>query len=473
MPRPTALAPVPAVIPAAGATPFPINLPTAMQLADARNLDIALASQRLQAAAAQLQGSQVLWVPNLIMGTDYYRHDGQIQDIIGNVFGTSKQGFMVGGAPYLVVSVSDAIFSPLAARQVVRAREAGVQAAANDTLLAVVQAYFTVQQARGQLAGSLDAVRRAEDLLRRVEKLAPGLVPGLEVTRARTGLSRQRQQVFLNRDRWRNASAELIRVLHLDPSMIVQPLEPPQLQVTLLGLDKPVDDFIPLALLSRPELAAQHALVQATLQRLKQERLRPLVPSVLLRGFSTPVTGTLGAGLFGGGTNGGMGNFSARQDWDLQFLWQLQNFGLGNRALVRQRSSENKAALIELYQVQDRVAAEVVQAYALAQTAAGRVQQAEEELKNAQESAEQNLIGLGQTRGAGNLTQLVVRPQEVVAAIDALYQAYVDYYAAIGDYNRAQFQLYRALGQPAQALLTDPRCETHAPIPTPAASPAH
>ena len=35
-------------------------------------------------------------------------------------------------------------------------------------------------------------------------------------------------------------------------------------------------------------------------------------------------------------------------------------------------------------------------------------------------------------------------------AIQALAQAYNDYYGAVGDYNRAQFRLYRALGNPAQ-----------------------
>jgi len=45
----------------------------------------------------------------------------------------------------------------------------------------------------------------------------------------------------------------------------------------------------------------------------------------------------------------------------------------------------------------------------------------------------------------------VIRPLEAVASVQALAQAYADYYGAIGDYNRAQFRLYRALGAPAQA----------------------
>jgi hypothetical protein len=44
---------------------------------------------------------------------------------------------------------------------------------------------------------------------------------------------------------------------------------------------------------------------------------------------------------------------------------------------------------------------------------------------------------------------LMIRPQEVIAAIQTLSQTYGDYYGAIADHNRAQFRLYRALGQPA------------------------
>src|SRR5262249_42934554 len=154
------------------------------------------------------------------------------------------------------------------------------------------------------------------------------------------------------------------------------------LRVTLLGLDKPVDDLIPVALTNRPELAAQQALVQATLQRLRQERLRPLVPSVLLHGTSTPPE-TLGVGLFGGGPNGSLGNFGARSDFDVELIWQLDNLGFGNRARIQEQRVENQLSRMELFRLQDRVASQVAQAYAQAQSAAARLGEAEEELRGA------------------------------------------------------------------------------------------
>jgi outer membrane protein TolC len=145
---------------------LPINLATALRLANAQPIDIAVASQRIRLAAAQLERANVLWLPTLYLGVDYYRHDGPIQDTTGAIIQDSRQSFVTGAGPSMIFAFSDAIFEPLAARQVVQARQATLQAARNDSLLAVSEAYFNVQQARGELAGAIQAARQAEELSR-------------------------------------------------------------------------------------------------------------------------------------------------------------------------------------------------------------------------------------------------------------------------------------------------------------------
>jgi outer membrane protein TolC len=446
---------------------LPINLPTALQLANVRAVDVVAAAERIEVAAAQLDQAQVLWIPSLTLGGDYGRHDGKTQDAFGNVIDNSRSSGMIGlGTGILnasVINVTDAIFLPLAARQQVQAREADRQAASNDTLVAVSEAYFTVQQARGELAGALAATKQTEELIRRTQKLAPEVVPDLELLRAETELARRQQAELFARERQEVARAELLRVLHMDAMTQIEPAEPPQLRIELVDLSKPVDELIPIGLTHRPELASRQAQVQATLNLLKQEQMRPLIPSVLLRGFSTPVTGTLAAGYFGGGQNSSFGNGGLRSDFDLQLLWQLDNLGFGNRAKIRQRDSESRLAVFELFRIQDRVAAEVAQAHAQAQLAARRVEAAERGLKAAAQSADKNMIALGQTKGVGAMMVLLVRPQEVVAAIQAVAQANVDYFGAVADANRAQFRLYRALGQPAECLATEQALSTSVP----------
>jgi len=461
-------------LPAPDLRPLPINLPTALQLANANALDVAAAAERVRIAAAQLEQARVLWLPTVTLGGDYNRHDGRIQNADGTIIDVGRGSFMFGAGTGIgaagVLSVTDAVFAPLVARQTVRARQAEAQAAANDTLVAVGDAYFGVQQARGELAGAHDAVRRTEELVRRIRQLATGLVPALETTRAETELARRQQAELLARERWRTASAELLRVLRLDPAAQVEPAEPPQLRVNLVDLSRSVDDLIVMGLTNRPELASRQAQVQATIAALGQEKVRPLVPSVLIRGWSTPVTGTLAVGVFGGGQNGHLDNIGYRGDIDLQLLWQLDNLGLGNRGRVHQREAENRLALIELFRIQDRVAAEVSTSYAQAQLAAKRVEIAERGVPLALDSAEKNLTGLGETRRTGDVFVLVVRPQEAVAAVQLLAQAYADYYGAVADANRAQFRLYRALGRPAQCVPWDgpaPAATPVLPPPTP------
>src|SRR5262245_35709700 len=58
--------------PAPGDKPLPINLPTALSLAGVRPLDIALASQRVRIAAAELERAQYLWLPSVYLGVDYF-----------------------------------------------------------------------------------------------------------------------------------------------------------------------------------------------------------------------------------------------------------------------------------------------------------------------------------------------------------------------------------------------------------------
>jgi len=427
---------------------LPINLPTALRLVNARTMDIAIASKRIQQAHAQFEQAKYSWVPTLTIGADYLRHDGRSQDIQGGVIEPSRSAFMAGLGLNAVFTPSDAIFAPLAAKQVMRARVADLDVAENNMLLAVAEAYFNVQQARGEYVGAEVAAAHGEELVKRAEKLAEGLVPPVEAVRARTELARRKQTARLAQERWQLASAELIRLLRLEPTAVIDPAEPPHLRVSLVDLNETIDNLITVGLRNRPELASQQALVEATLQRLRQEKIRPLIPSLVLRGAGTSPPASLTGGVFGAG-NDALSKYGPRADVGLQAVWTFEGFGLVNRGKIRERRADNEVAMLELFRLQDRIAAEVAQAHAQAKSAALRLADSESGLKDAADSVDKSFKGLSQTRRAGDLIVLLVRPQEVVASIQALNQAYADFYGAIGDLNRAQFRLYRALGHPA------------------------
>ena len=438
---------------------LPINLATALQLAHASPLDVQIAGRQVEAAAARYDRARLWWAPNIVAGTDYFVHTGPQQNFEAALPRSDRSTFMAGFGPNVVFGFSDAVYAPLAARQELRARRADRQASANDAARDVAEAYFNVQQARGELAAAQAALRHAEEVARKTEALAKGLAPAAEAHRANTELGRRKQAVTAARERWRTAGAELARLLRLDPTAVVEPVEPPSLPVTLIDPAMTLDGLIPVALSTRPELAGNQALVQATLARLKQEKLRPLVPSLVIRGASTNPGGTLAYGAFGGGRNGTLRDFGGRFDIDVQLLWEFQALGFGNQARVNERRAEYEAATLELFRRQDRVAAEVATAFAQVRAAAERANAAEPALAEASELVKKIVEGLGQSRRIGESLILVVRPQEAVAAVQAFAQASSDYFGAVADYNRAQFRLYRALGHPAE-------CLAHA-VPTP------
>src|SRR5512135_1838814 len=88
-------------------------------------------------------------------------------------------------------------------------------------------------------------------------------------------------------------STKLVQLLVLDPNQVLAPIEPAESVFRVLADETPLDEMI------------IQELVQATLLRLKQARLRPLIPSLAF---------SYAGGGFGGGQNGFFGNFGSRGD---------------------------------------------------------------------------------------------------------------------------------------------------------------
>jgi outer membrane protein TolC len=435
----------------------PIDLGGALRLAGARDLDIALARERACQAVAELNQARVLWLPSLFVGPSWIRHDGQAQMVEGPVKSISKSSLFLGanaaagssafspvpagGPPALsglttVLRISDAIFEPMSARRVVAARKAGILSATNDALLGVSESYFDLQQAAGTLAIGREAAANAEALAQITASFAR-TGAGLEADHRRIMAERERQRrnVEAAVGQLEVASAELVRRVRIDPRVVVSPVEPPEAAIRLVGDDCPLDDLIATGLRNRPELAEAQETVRATLIRLKQAKLRPLIPSLALQ---------YAGGGFGGGVNGFFGNFGARSDAAVNLYWEVQNLGMADRAIAKSRAAQQRAALLEQMKLQDRVAAEVVRADKSLLASARVMREAGKSVPEAVASLALNLTNI--RRGAG--LPGATRPIEVLQPIQALAQARADYLDAVLAYNRAQFRLYHAMGRP-------------------------
>src|SRR5262245_42293287 len=77
--------------------PLPINLATALRLSDARPLVVASAQASVWVAEAQLTRAKVLWIPTLMFGFDYIRHDGGGPDFNKGILTAPSVNFFYGG----------------------------------------------------------------------------------------------------------------------------------------------------------------------------------------------------------------------------------------------------------------------------------------------------------------------------------------------------------------------------------------
>jgi hypothetical protein len=233
---------------------------------------------------------------------------------------------------------------------------------------------------------------------------------------------------------------------------VVEPLEHDHAQVTLIDPGKALDELMPLALVNRPELASRRALVEAAEVGIRREKARPLLPLVMLNGFQTPGGMSIQAGIFGLGPNSSLNQWRGRDDVSIQLMWQLEGLGVGNLARIKGQRGEQSKAIVDLRRTQDMVAGDVARAQARVQSAAARVIQADRALRTGIITFNGHLEGLGQTRRFGDVLVLTFRPQEAVYSLQQLNVSFEEYFATVADYNRAQFELFHALGYPAREL---------------------
>ncbi|MHB1557935.1 MAG: TolC family protein [Isosphaeraceae bacterium] len=432
---------------------FPINLATALRLADARPLIVAAAQASVWVAEADLTQARLLFVPMLNVAADYLRHDGGGPDFNKGIMTAPSVNFFYAGVGlWGFISSTDALFQPLVARQTLNARHWDVQASKNDAVLQTAEAYFRVHQYRGMYAGTLYCVEQGHVLIEKLAAMSRDLIPEFEVERARNFVADLEQRAVLARQQWRVNSANLTQLLRLDPRAVVTPLEPDHLQITLIEPGRPLDDLMPIAMTNRPEIASRRATVEAATAAVRREKMRPMLPGIALNGYQSPGGMLIQAGIFGLGPNSSLSQWTGREDVSIQLVWQLENLGFGNLAMIKRQRGEQSRATVVLFRAQDMVAADVMRAHARLQSAAVRVIQADRAMRTGIINLNGNYEGLGETSRFANVLHTISRPQEAVYSLQLLNRSFDEYFTTVAEYNIAQFDLYHAMGYPAQEI---------------------
>ncbi|MBI3838402.1 MAG: TolC family protein [Planctomycetia bacterium] len=432
----------------------PIDLATALRLAGVENPQIQLASQRVVQALAERQLAAAQILPNINLGTNYDNHTGNLQQSNGNILAVNRSALFAGAGANAIAAgsvnipglvwngnLSESLYGYLRSRQLVQERQFAGVATRNEVLLQVAVGYLELlraEQVRALAVKVRDEAREVARLTRNYAKTGQGRKA--DADRAATELDRRETDLLMAEAEVLTSSARLAQLLNLDPAVRLHPTEM-AMPVAIVPDSTSLRQLIATALMQRPELAERRAAIRRTLLELDSARLLPFSPNVIV-GFS--------AGTFGGGSNlvtPTFGHFDGRTDFDAVAYWSLRNLAVGNRALINAAASRARGSNFELVATLNRVQAEVAEAHARTRARFSQITIGESAVKSGQEAFQEDLIRIKGREGL---------PIEVLDSLRLLARARTEYLRAVMDYNRAEFELYVALGQPPADVMTRP-----------------
>lgn len=357
-------------IPSSGT--YPIDLETTLKLAAGRNLDLAIAIEKSNRAAARSDRAVLSLVPDLAVGASFAKQNGLLQDTIGTPVEARRVSNSAGlgtssGVPgvSLDLPLGRAIFAPLATRQDRKAAIAAAQAKEHQVFADAAAAYYELVRARSSLQLAREIEGAAGKLANSTKSFAAageGLDADAERAMAtqflRKGNTASAEANLLRR------SAALARILHLPPSLTLVPTNRSIAATDLVNPDEPVARMVATALRFRPETAQMQAEVAAAGNRLTEQKIKPFLPN-LSAGYSTY--------NFGAGKGDSTSQTDNREEVTAMIYWKLEGLGFGNATAAREKQAELKLTRLQEARTLDDIANEVAAARAEAQAQRARI----------------------------------------------------------------------------------------------------
>jgi len=412
-------------------TVCPIDLPTTLRLAGARNLDIQIAREGLAEAQANRQTALEQFFPWISAGITYNRGDGAVENVPpGSLPNAHYQFYNPGAALTAQTDLGDAIYNSLAAKQRVRASGYALETQRQDTIVAAAQGYFELVKAGALVEVARQAIQISQDYQQELHAaVAAGIAFKGDELRVQTQTERERIVLQQALERQRVAAASLAQVLHLDSRVELAPLDNGVTPLKLGPTNVSVNALVEQALRLRPELRQSQALLAATRAEENGALYGPWIPSAGAQAF--------GGGL-GGGPDAGPGTtLNGERNYTVGLSWRIGPGGLFDSGRIHASKARLAAAQLVEARLKDVIISEVVAGLVRVNSTAAQIDLARRNLNTASETL--RLTRQRKQYGVGIVL-------EDLQAQQALTQARADYVTAVAENGKAQYALDKATG---------------------------
>ncbi len=298
-----------------------------------------------------------------------------------------------------------------AAREGLRSSQADSGAAAEGAVVSTAGAYLRALRAQASVQARQEDSTIADQLVNlAVAQQKAGVVPAIDVTRARTEFVVAEQGQVLARTQLDQAKIDLARSLGLGPEVAIDLADTLSAGLPVLALPVQRDSLVAFALASRPDLRAEQARGDAA-RRQGSAISAELAPRLVLAADA-------------GGNGPTVDQMIYTRDVGIQVQWPiLDGFGRGARkaesdAQVHQSDVRVRELRLQVAADVDAALLQLRSAEAQVQIAGERLLLAQDELNQAQERYKAGVAG---NLDVINAQQSLVRARDVV--IDARFVA--------------------------------------------------
>lgn len=408
-----------------------IDLPSALRLAGAQNIDVQIAQAKVHEARAKHLEAQMGFFPWIGAAAGFRRHEGNLQRVDGNIFDTNKNTYAAGVALNARLDIGESIFATLAAHRLAAAADELLQTERRDRILEAAIGYFELVRARSAVGIGEETVRVARDFAGQVRNAAEsGIAFKGDVHRAETQAERDAMALRKAQENERIASARLSRTLRLDPAVTLAPRDADLAPLFWEETDRPVDVLMASALEGRPELRAAGLRLDAALKVKDASIYGPMFPSIEGRAYY--------GGLGGGTGDPGPKEAEENREYSVNLGWRIGPGGLFDAGRIGTARARADIGAFELERVADDVRRQVIEAHERATSLSDQLAIARRALEAAQQTF--RLTDERREFGVGAVLEHIQSHQD-------LDRARLDYANTVAELNKAQYALRWAIGR--------------------------
>jgi outer membrane protein TolC len=427
--------------PTAQQSTYPVDLPTVLRLAGARNLDVQLARTVVDEAHANYTSAIEGFLPSLVPAASYLHHTGRDQRVEGPLIDVTKHNESAGVSATAQIPVGEAIFRSLQSRRLIAAADAGQAAQEQDTGLAAAQQYFSLVNSGALVSVVSQALAISQNYEQQLnDAVRIGTAFKGDAVRVQTQTRRLQLDLTRARQRQRLAATQLAQTLHLDPLVDLVPAEREPAPLALMDLNATPDALVRTALERRPELMRSAALIAAAEQARRGALYGPLVPTLGGQAFAGEFNGggQLLGGEIGGSESTNLGG-GPRRDYSVGLSWKIGPGGILDLGRIRAAGAQLTRAEVNGEKLRDAIEREVVDAYTEVQSLFQQMRDARLNVSAAEETL--RLTRGRKQLGVGTVLEDIQAQQELVGARS-------DLVAIVTQLNQAQYGLMRSVGAP-------------------------